>query len=351
MIKVLVVEDSKVVRDFLVQILLSDPGIHVIGSAKNGEEAVELTAHLKPDVITMDIHMPKMNGFEATRKIMETRPTPIIIISGSSSREETLTTFRAIEAGALTVLARPNGQGHPNYETSAKELINTIKLMSEVKVVRRWNHGSSKRTSEPAGGAAEPQVKRSAVPIEIIAIGASTGGPLILQTIFSNLPQNFPVPILLVQHMSAGFIGGFVDWLDKTTGQNVSIAQQGEELQPAHIYTAPDDFHIKVTSQHKIILTKEEPENGMRPAVSVLFRSVNEIYRSKSAAVLLTGMGKDGAQELKQLRDCGAVTMAQDQNSSVVFGMPGEAVKLDAAVYVLPPEQIASALQSLVIGR
>lgn len=348
LIRVLVVEDSPVVREFLVHILSSDPDIRVAGTANDGEEALEAVRRHRPDVITMDIHMPKLNGLEATRRIMETDPTPIVIVSGSEDPREVTTTFDAMEAGALAVLRRPAGIGHPAHEDTARELVQTVKLMSEVKVVRRWPRT---RSTAPAPRAAKMGLARESAQVRIVAIGASTGGPPALHTILAGLPKDFPVPILIVQHMAAGFIRGFVEWLAQSSGLPVHVATQGALMLPGHIYVAPDEFHMKVERGGKIALTKDEPENGLRPSVSCLFRSVAEVYGGDAVAGLLTGMGRDGAEELRLLREKGAVTFAQDKDSSVVHGMPGEAIKLDAAMLVLPPEKIAAVLTNLANHR
>ncbi len=213
MIKVLIVEDSKVVQEFLMHILTSDPAIQVVGIANNGEEAIEAVKQKRPDVITMDIHMPKMDGFEATRAIMETVPTPIVIVSASTSAKELASTFRAMEAGALAVVLRPPGIGHPEHETAARELIRTVKLMSEIKVVRRHPAVKQEGCSPPT---AKMEVLKTDVQIQAIAIGASTGGPTVLQQIFSGLPQDLPVPVLMVQHIASGFTKGFAEWLSGT---------------------------------------------------------------------------------------------------------------------------------------
>jgi len=345
MIKVLVVEDSPVVREFLVHILGADPGIQVIGTANDGEQALEAVARKRPDVITMDIHMPKLDGLEATRRIMETYPTPIVIVSGSTDPREVSTTFRAMEAGAVAVLRRPAGIGHLDHEASARELVQTVKLMSEVKVIRRWPKAGRQPQVPPPAQAHHAPIEAKA---RVVAIGASTGGPPVLQTILAALPQDFSVPVLIVQHMAAGFTQGFVQWLAQTSSLPVHLATHDEHIRPGHVYVAPDEFQMRVERGGKIVLTKDEPENGLRPSVSYLLRSVAEVYGRDAVAGLLTGMGHDGAEELKLLRDRGATTFAQDKESSVVHGMPGAAITLDAATFVLPPEKIAAVLTNLV---
>jgi two-component system, chemotaxis family, protein-glutamate methylesterase/glutaminase len=347
LIKVLVVEDSKVIREFVAYILNSDPKIKVIDMVCNGEEALEAVERLKPDVITMDIHMPKMGGLEATRRIMETYPTPIVIVSGSSTAKEAASTFNALEAGAVAFIPRPKGIGTPEYESMAKELVQTVKLVSEVKVVKRWPRYRKQQTVPSV-----PAVRTETLPaqVQVVAIGCSTGGPMALKTIISGLPNNFPVPLLIVQHISPGFIEGFVQWLTTSSSFPVKVAAHGEYLLPGHAYVAPDGFHMEVDADKRIILNTGEPENGLRPSVSHLLRSVTRVFGKHAVGMLLTGMGKDGAKELKIMREKGAVTIVQDKESSVVHGMPGEAVVLGAAMYVLSPEEIADLLKKLVGG-
>lgn len=345
MIKVLVVEDSPTVREFLVYMLGSDPEIQVVGTATNGEEAIEAVKNQKPDIVTMDIHMPKMNGLEATRAIMENCPVPIVVVTGSASAVEMESTLSALEAGALAVMKRPMGIGHPQHTSTVRELIQTVKLMSEVKVVRRWS-----KKSKPSPVSSSPALPQADIPlaeIRLVAIGASTGGPLILQQILSALPENFPVPLILVQHIANGFTENFADWLMQSTGFKVSVAGHGVLMQPGHAYVAPNGYQTTVIGSGRVGLTKGNPANGHCPSVSSLFQSVAEAYGAHAAGVLLTGMGKDGAAELGLMKKKGAITIAQDKESSVVYGMPGEAVSLGAATYVLAPDKIAEALAQM----
>jgi two-component system chemotaxis response regulator CheB len=346
MIKVFIVEDSPVARELLIYILSSAPEVQVIGTANNGTEALEILAHKKPDVIIMDINMPKMNGFEATRRIMEAHPAPVVIVSSSWNPKEVETTFRAMEAGAVAVLEKPRGINHPNYKNMAEELVQTVKLMSEVKVVRRW----ARHPKTTAVTAAPPKAELQHTPqdIKLVAIGASTGGPQVLQIILSKLPEDFVAPVVIVQHIVAGFLEGMAEWLSQTTALVIHIAKHGEHVLPGHAYLAPNDFHLEVERSGRIALSKDEPENSLRPSVSYLFRSVAHVFGQNSAGVLLTGMGRDGAKELKLMQEAGAITIAQNKESSVVHGMPGEAIKLGAATHVLPPEEIAAMLEKLV---
>lgn len=344
-IKVLVVDDSPVARELLVHILNSDPKIQIIGTASNGEEAIVASKDLSPDVITMDIHMPKMDGYEATRKIMEIHPTPIIIVTGSPSVKEISMAMRVIEAGALAVVQKPGGLCHPDYQADVSRFIQTVKLMSEVKVVRRRAF-PRRETVQPA----EVKLERPSE-IQVVAIGASTGGPPVIQTILSKLPKKFPTPVLIVQHIATGFIEGFVEWLGQTSSLPVHVATHGEYILPGHVYFAPDGFQMKPDRYGRISLARGENGNGLCPSVSYLFRSVADVFGKNAVGILLTGMGKDGAEELKLMKEKGAITIAQDKESSVVHGMPGEAIKLDAAMYVLAPEKIAAVLSGLVNNK
>ncbi|MBI4284819.1 MAG: chemotaxis-specific protein-glutamate methyltransferase CheB [Chloroflexi bacterium] len=346
MVRVLIVEDSPVIREFLTYVLSADEELQVVGTASDGEEALRAVQRHRPDVITMDIHMPKMDGLEATRRIMETQPTPIVVVSGSSTAKEVAITFRALEAGALAVLARPQGIGHADYEATAKELVQTVKLMSEVKVVRRWP-----RRDRALVVPAQPEIKKTAASVQMVAIGGSTGAPTVIQTILSGLSGDFPVPVLIVQHIATGFVQGFVEWLANTSSLPVSVACDGDTPLPGRAYVAPDSMHMTVGPGSRIVLSAETSVNSLRPSISHLFRSVAQVFGGNAIGVLLTGMGRDGAEELKLMKDRGAVTIVQDRESSVVFGMPGEALRLDAATYVLPPEKIAPALVSLANKR
>jgi two-component system chemotaxis response regulator CheB len=331
MIKVVIVEDSPVAQEFLTYILSSDPEVKVIGVARNGVEALEAVKQQRPDVITMDIHMPVMDGFEATRRIMETTPTPIVIVSGSTGVNEVASTFRAIEAGALAVVRRPPGINHDEFEAGSRELIQTVKLMSEVRVVKRFTRPGILRVAAPL-----PIVlpQKGTGGIQAVAIGASTGGPPVLKNILSGLPQGFPVPVFIVQHIAQGFVKGFAEWLSGTSHFPVSVALQGERAAPGHGYVAPDGFHIGLENGPNIVLSDHAPENHLRPSVSYLFRSVAQVLGPAAVGVLLTGMGKDGAKELKLMKEKGAITIAQDEESSVVHGMPGEAIRLHAATHI-----------------
>lgn len=344
MIKVLVVDDSPTVQDLMKYILTSDKDIEVIGNVNNGIEALKFLEKMKPDVITMDINMPYMNGFETTQRIMETSPVPIIIVTSLFDSTDVERTFQAIQAGAVSVIEKPVSIRNQNYKDICKNIINNVKLMSEIKVIKRKFY-SSKSSIKLIG--MEAKVNKDIDDKKVVAIGVSTGGPPILKKIFSKLTESIRVPILVVQHITPGFINGLVDWLSQETKIPIHIAYNGQSILPGHIYFAPDEHHMEVTYNGKIVLNKQEKTNGLRPTVSHLFNSVANAYGKNSIGILLSGMGKDGVEELKLLKEKGAITIAQDKESSVVYGMPGEAVKINAATYILSPEKIAELLNQL----
>jgi len=348
-IRVMITDDSLKARKFLRYVFESDPDIQIAGLAKGGMEAVEMAGQIRPDVIIMDINMPDMDGFEATCRIMETCPVPIILVSDVCDPEGVTTTYKAMEAGALTVLEKPLGEDHANDEKLTGELIKTAKLMSEVKVVKRRPQKQYAKPPHEVGLEFKPQSTQAG--IEIVAIGASTGGPRVLETIISGVSKDFPVPILVVLHIAVGFLQGFVDWLNQNTGFSVHMAIHDEQPLPGHVYFAPDDFHMKINRNRRISLSKGKKEDGPCPSVSSLFSSVADVFGPNAVGVLLTGMGKDGAEELKLMKEKGAITIAQDEKTSIVFGMPGQAVKDGAAKYVLPPDQIVEVLLKIVKGK
>jgi two-component system chemotaxis response regulator CheB len=347
-IKVLVADDSPLTRMLLVQLLNSDPGIRVVGAVNDGVAALDFleAGHDRPDVVIMDMHMPRLNGFEATRRIMETRPLPIIICTATADPQELAVAFRSMEAGAVACVAKPVALGE-QFESCRQHLLETVRLMSEVKVVRRWSRA---RAADAAIGTISPNRSTAVPAVRVIGIGASTGGPPVLQRILGGLPGDFAAPLLIVQHIARGFLPGMVEWLSQSTSLRIRIAAHGELPLPAHAYVAPDDFHLGITATGRIMLAREEPESGLRPAVSYLFRTLADHCGARAVGVLLTGMGKDGAVELKRMRDRGALTIAQDRDSSIVHGMPGEAIQLGAASQVLAADQIAAALLAQV-GR
>jgi two-component system chemotaxis response regulator CheB len=345
MIRVLVAEDSPTARALLVAILAGDPEIQVVGEARDGTEAVELTRKLRPDVVTMDVRMPGMDGLEATKEIMITAPTPIVIVTASYLAREVETSMHALRAGALAVLAKPPGPESPAFEEAARQLIANVKAMSQVKVVRHWRPAAR---DEPVPTGRE---RRRGVLLrgcgKLVAVAASTGGPAALHQLLGDLPGDFAAPVLVVQHITAGFVHGLADWLDKSGRLRVKVAVDGERLAPGTVYLAPDNCHLGVAG-HRVALATGPPVGGFRPSGTFLFVSAAAVYGAGLVAVILTGMGEDGVAGLRAVEAVEGCVIAQDEKSSVIYGMPGAAVAAGVVDLVLPLEAIAPRLRELV---
>jgi two-component system chemotaxis response regulator CheB len=344
-IRVLVVDDSITVRKRLIDVIQADPDLQVVGEAEDGKAAIAACERLRPDVVTLDMMLPVMTGLAATEYIMAHFPTPILIISASTNRGELFRTYDALAAGAVDVLEKP-GEDEPVGEWEAK-LLATVKLVSRIKVI---THIRGKTRALPASVGLHPEPDRGApAACQLVAIGASTGGPAALVEIFRSLPPTFPLPILLVIHIGESFAAAFADWLDGLSALRVAYAKDGEPLprpSQGRIIVAPPDRHLELRNG-ALVLSHGPERHSCRPSVDVLFESLAREIGARCAACLLTGMGKDGATGLLALRRAGATTIAQDEATSVIFGMPQEAIRLGAAERVLPLGEIARALKGL----
>lgn len=340
-IKVLVVEDSPTVGLYLEYLLESDPEIEVIGNVKNGKLAVEFVEKKKPDIITMDIDMPVMNGYDATRAIMSTNPVPIIIVTASRNAKKQSTSMEALAAGALTVIQKPEDIKAGIETEQNRKMVSMIKIYSQVRVVRRRHIEKLSKISRRKP--CECKVCNIALcrfeDRKYVAIGISTGGPEVLKTLFSNISANFPLPIVVVQHITEGFLESMVAWLNSSSQAKIKVARHGEVLLPGHIYFAPNKYQMGI-NYNKVDLKRPNSKIKICPSVEYLFSSLLAEKGRHTIAMLLTGMGSDGAKELKSLKDAGALTIAQDEESSLVYGMPEKAVQMDGANYVLNPGQI-----------
>jgi two-component system chemotaxis response regulator CheB len=353
-IKVLVVEDSLTIRRRLCEILAADPELEVIGEAEDGKRAIELCQGLRPDVVTLDMVMPVMSGLTATEYIMAYVPTPILIVSASTNRGELFKTYDALAAGALDVLEKPTADDVD--ATWERRFLATVKLIARIKVI---THPRARLGAQRAAAAAQespaqrPTESRQLDPPtqrnRLVAFGASTGGPAAIVTLLRALPRKISVPILFVLHIDEPFAAAFAEWLENQTPHPVSYAREGESIDSlrGQVIMAPPGRHLTVAGG-RLHLNSDPPRHSCRPSVDVLFESLAADRGAAVLACLLTGMGRDGAAGLLAIRRAGGFTLAQDEGTSVVYGMPREAALLGAAQRVLPLEQIAPEILQLL---
>jgi two-component system, chemotaxis family, protein-glutamate methylesterase/glutaminase len=343
MIRVLVVDDSATARTLLTSILAADPAIQVVGEASDGVEAIALSQQLRPDLVTMDLHMPRLDGLEATKEIMITAPTPIVIVTGTTRAREVKDSLDALRVGALEVLVKPPGPKSPGFVAAAQHLVATVKALSQVKVVRHWRPPSAR----PAVRSTPALVRPGSTRGRIVAIAASTGGPAALQCLLSGLPGDFGLPILLVQHITPGFVSGLASWLDSSSPLRVKLAEEGEPLAARTVFLSPDHRHLGVSGQGTVALSSSPPIGGFRPSGNFLFESVARAFGAGAVAVILTGMGDDGVEGLRIVHRMGGHVIAQNEATSVIFGMPGAAIAAGLVDLVQPLSAISPYLVAL----
>ncbi|MCP4200189.1 MAG: chemotaxis-specific protein-glutamate methyltransferase CheB [Proteobacteria bacterium] len=381
MIRVLIAEDSPVVQRVLVALFTKkELGIEVVGVANNGAEAVAMCRTLKPDLVTMDLFMPEMDGLEATKRIMDECPTRIVIVSSMVNANDMQTSFEAMHCGAVEVIEKPHGALSGNYDVVQKKLGQIVEQMMEASPENRfsWLEDNSQTATGGNSGrpmkrsrAMEEQVFRPSiapealksvpgaytlgdiVPVdfvpEVICIGGSTGAPAVLCDVLGHLPRSFPIPIVVAQHISKGFGRGMVQWLDSTISLDVIVAKNAGLICPGCVLVAPDDSHLEFGSKTKVKLVKPSIKDYYVPSVNHLFNSAAKVFGRQSLGIILSGMGRDGAKGLLRMRKAGGITLAQNEESSVVYGMPKEASAKGAVVLEMtPPEMI---VQLLSIGK
>lgn len=347
-LRVLVAEDSLTIRKYLCEVLASDPGIEVVGEAENGKQAIELCSQLRPDVVTMDMMMPVMTGLAATEFIMAYCPTPILIVSSSTNRGELFKTYDALAAGAVDVLDKPTGD-EPDMMWE-KKFISTLRLVSRIRIITHPRARLAGFDRKHIENAFQPPVINNGKRVcSVVGIGASTGGPGALAKILQTLPDSFRLPILLVLHIGEPFGSSFAEWLDSQASRPVVTATDGMKVSSLEgkAVIAPPNRHMVVRGG-RIRLTQDPERHSCRPSVDVLFESLAAEYGSSATTCLLTGMGRDGASGTLAVHRAGGLTFAQDESSSVVYGMPREAVLLNAVDHILPLTEIAPALVRLV---
>jgi two-component system chemotaxis response regulator CheB len=332
MIRVLIAEDSPLMASVMRELLAKDPEIEVVGWAKNGDEAIRLRDAVQPDVITMDLNMPVLSGLQAIKTISSTRPIPILVVSQMTESEDSEIAFEALCSGAIDVMGKPSGYGREAVKTK-EALISRIKTVAHVRPIRLMG--------KPSPNAPSRKTVKGKRGEGVVVIGASTGGPPALAIILKSLPRDFATPIAVVQHIAPGFITGLAQWLKRESPFSVKVAADGEPLASGTIYLAPDNAHLEFGEGAKIFLNDSLPVRGHRPSVDWLMESAAGLYRRRAVGVLLTGMGSDGAEGLKKIREAGGRTIVQDEATSLVFGMPREAASRGAAEIISPVERIA----------
>ncbi|MCA2981070.1 MAG: chemotaxis-specific protein-glutamate methyltransferase CheB [Myxococcaceae bacterium] len=344
--QVLVVDDSPLCRQLIIDAITQDPDVEVVGFAADGEEAIRLVAELKPQVITMDVDMPVLDGLSACERIMSELPTPILVLTADPQNQAPALTHRALAAGALALQVKPALDAGPDAWNLARE----VKLLSTVKVIRHLR--GVKRPGAPAVSAAPPEAALSgASPVGLVVVAASTGGPQVVHKLVSELPVDFPAPVLLVQHINAAFADSLVGWLGASARLKVRAARDGDLLAPGTVLVAPPGAHLTIPSRGRVAVTQGVPRDGYLPSASMLLESAAKTYGKRVVGVILTGMGTDGVDGLAAVRAAGGTTVAQSQESSVVFGMPGAAIAHGVVDHVVHGDEMGRALVRLARGQ
>lgn len=345
-IRVLIADDSLVAREMLAQILATDPQIEVVGMVRDGQEAVDAVANLRPDLVTMDIHMPRMDGLVATEQIMAYHPTPILVVSSSVHGEGMGRAFDALRMGALEVIKKPEPRDWADLEHIGREVIRRVKILSRVRVITHIA-GRKRVVTEESHPAPVHHAKPGTR--SLVAIGSSTGGPSALLSVLGRLPEDFPAPIVIAQHIADGFIPGLVGWLDAGCKVTVTEAAEGATAEKGYAYLAPTGSNLEMDGY---TMRFSKPQTGQLyiPSADTLFMSVARSFGRSAVGVILTGMGADGAIGLKRMHEFGAATLAQDEETSTVYGMPKAAAELGAADAVLPVHEIAVEVERLISG-
>lgn len=345
-IRVLVIDDSAFMRVLIADMLNSDVNIEVVASARNGREGLEKVIALKPDIITLDIEMPVMNGLETLAELMKMKPVPKVIMLSSFTYEGAEATIKALESGALDFVAKPRASivGF-DVESIREELTNKIKSISKSKGLYYPQLESQKRLLMAKKKISSGSIHGGYFK-HIVAIGTSTGGPKALQEVLTKLPEDIPAAVLVVQHMPPGFTKSLSARLDSLSQINVKEAEEGDVLMPGWAYVAPGDYHMLINKygndEYRISVNMESPVTGHRPSVNVMMKSVAESGHKNIIAVMMTGMGSDGSEGILKIKEAGGITIAQDESTSVVYGMPKSAINIGAIDTIAPLQNIAA---------
>lgn len=334
---VLVVDDSPLCRQLIIDALEKDPGLEIVGTAENGQDAIRKVEQLRPGVITMDVDMPVMDGLSAVEHIMSELPTPILMLTADPRQQAPELTCRALELGALALQVKPALDAGPEAWNLARE----VKLLSTVRVIRH-RRGGNRRSSVATPVPTELPIASSTV--GLVALGASTGGPQVLQKVLAELPADFAAPIVVVQHINAAFAESLAGWLQNSSRLNVKLAREGDALMPGQVLIAPPGAHLVVASRGRVGLRAGEERDGHKPSASLLLESAAQFYGRRAVGVLLTGMGEDGAAGMHAIKVAGGRTLVQSEESCVVFGMPGAAIARGAVDQIVHSDELSQAL-------
>ncbi|MBX9687438.1 MAG: chemotaxis protein CheB [Candidatus Obscuribacterales bacterium] len=341
-IKVLIVEDSPLMQQLLSYIFSQDPAFQVLACVDDAPSALSAVSELLPDLVTMDILLKRANGLELTRQIMESMPVPIVVISSSCHPGDTLTALEIVQAGALAAIPKPPAINHPDFPKAAAQLRQIARDMAAVKVVKRRS-GVKTFTSLPL----LPKTENIHGQYQVLAIGASTGGPPAVLALLKELSPKIALPVLLVQHIYPGFAAGLVEWLQNETPWKVELLSSSSKAQAGTVYLCENGLQMGIRADGQIIISKAKPDAHHCPSVSHLFKSAAEAYGPRAIGIILSGMGHDGAEELKLIREKGGMTIAQDQKSAYIYGMPGEAARINAAEFLLSPSATARLINQI----
>ena len=353
MIRILIAEDSPVVQRTLVTLLRAEDGIEVVGVAENGVQAVELCCALRPDLVTMDVFMPVVDGLEATRAIMECCPTRIVIISSLVNDADLNTSFEAMRAGAVEIIEKPRGLSGRSYSDVQRKLGGILRNMVSARPERTQMNVAAPTPSRTSTERPEPSVRSSVALLtsrrrpQVVCLGGSSGAPAVLVSVLGGLAADYPIPIVLAQHIARGFGRGLVSWLDQSIALRVQRAADGAVLEAGTVTVAPDDQHLEIRPGGQVNLAPSDSTSPYTPSIDRFFSSAAHAFGSGALAVLLSGMGRDGAEGLLALRQAGALTLAQDEETSVVYGMPREALECGAAERAISPAALLALLRSL----